>query len=127
MQKVVGSNPISRLPRLIRPNAGKDARRGVFSGEHSRASLSACDALSRPFSSSPSRWLAAAGLHRVHDAGRHQADFISLGDAICRNHESQTRDLETQTIELGRIDSTEKAHRVAGLLRQQADNLAAEA
>ena len=30
MQKVVGSNPISRLPRLIRPSAGKDGRRGVF-------------------------------------------------------------------------------------------------
>ena len=30
MQKVVGSNPISRLPRLIRPGVGKDAPRGVF-------------------------------------------------------------------------------------------------
>ena len=56
-----------------------------------------------------------------------KADFVSLGDAICRNHESRTKDLESQTIELGRIDSNSKAHRVAGLLRQQAENLAAQA
>ncbi len=56
----------------------------------------------------------------------HKADFISLGDAICRNHESRTRDLESQTIDLGRIDSKGKAHRVAGLLRQQGGNLATE-
>ena len=56
-----------------------------------------------------------------------KADFVSLGDAICRNHESRTKDLESQTIELGRIDSTGKAHRVAGLLRQQAENLSAQA
>ena len=71
----------------------------------------------------------------LHDGGRHprdeqpltKADFVSLGDAICRNHESRTKDLESQTIDLGRIDSKDKAHRVAGLLRQQAENLAAEA
>ena len=56
-----------------------------------------------------------------------KADYIALGDVICRNHESRTRDLESQTIELGHIDSKGKAHRVAGLLRQQSDNLAAEA
>ncbi len=50
-----------------------------------------------------------------------------MGDAICRNHESRTKDLESQTIDLGRIDSNAKAHRVAGLLRGQADNLEAEA
>ena len=56
-----------------------------------------------------------------------KADYIALGDVICRNHESRTRDLESQTIELGHIDSKGKAHRVAALLRRQTDNLAAEA
>jgi DNA repair ATPase RecN len=56
-----------------------------------------------------------------------KADFIALGDVICKNHQSRTEDLESQTIDLGRIDSKAKAHQVAGLLRQQADNLAAEA
>ncbi len=56
-----------------------------------------------------------------------KADFVSLADAICRNHESRTKDLESQTVDLGSIDSKEKAHQVAALLRQQADNLTAEA
>ena len=56
-----------------------------------------------------------------------KADFIALGDVICKNHQSRTEDLESQTIDLGRINSKAKAHQVAGLLRQQADNLAAEA
>ncbi len=56
-----------------------------------------------------------------------KAAFISLGDVICRNHDSRTKDLESQTIELGHLDSNAKARQVAGLLRQQADNLAAEA
>jgi hypothetical protein len=56
-----------------------------------------------------------------------KADFIALGDVICKNHQSRTKDLESQTIDLGRLDSKDKAHQVAELLRQQADNLAAEA
>jgi hypothetical protein len=56
-----------------------------------------------------------------------KADFIALGDVICRNHQSRTKDLESQTVDLGRLDSKGKAHRVAELFRQQGDNLAAEA
>jgi hypothetical protein len=56
-----------------------------------------------------------------------KADFIALEDVICRNHQSRTKDLESQTVDLGRLDSKHKAHRVAELLRQQGDNLAAEA
>ena len=56
-----------------------------------------------------------------------KTDYIALGDVICKNHQSRTDDLERQTIDLGRLDSRHKAHRVAELLRQQGDNLAAEA
>jgi hypothetical protein len=56
-----------------------------------------------------------------------KADFIALGDVICKNHRSRTEDLESQAVELGRLDSKRDAHRVAGLLRLQADNLADEA
>ena len=56
-----------------------------------------------------------------------KADFIALGDVICKNHRSRTEDLESQTVDLGRLDSKKKANEVADLLRRQADNLAAEA
>jgi hypothetical protein len=56
-----------------------------------------------------------------------KADYVALGDVICKNHQSRTKDLESQTIDLGRLDSKDKAHRVADLLRRQGDNLAAEA
>ncbi len=56
-----------------------------------------------------------------------KADYIALGDVICKNHQSRTEDLERQTIDLGRLDSKGKAHRAAELLRQQGHNLAAEA
>jgi hypothetical protein len=55
-----------------------------------------------------------------------RADYIALGDVICKNHQSRREDLESQTIDLGRLNSEDKAHRVAGLLRQQSDNLRAE-
>jgi hypothetical protein len=56
-----------------------------------------------------------------------KADYIALGDVICKNHQSRTKDLESQTVDLGRLDSKGKAHQAAELLRQQGDNLAAEA
>ncbi len=56
-----------------------------------------------------------------------KADYIALGDVVCKNHQSRTEDLESQTVDLGRLDSKKKAHQVAGLLRRQGDNLAAEA
>jgi hypothetical protein len=55
-----------------------------------------------------------------------KADYIALADVICRNHESRTQDLESQTAKLGRLNTEAKAHRVAGLLRDESDNLTAE-
>jgi hypothetical protein len=52
---------------------------------------------------------------------------VAVGDAICRNHQSRTRDLESRTIELGALDSPAKAHRAAALLRKQSENLTIEA
>jgi hypothetical protein len=54
-----------------------------------------------------------------------KAEFIAQADAICRNHQSRREDLESQAKELGLLNS-EKAHRVADLLRQASDNLMAE-
>jgi hypothetical protein len=56
-----------------------------------------------------------------------EADYISLGDVICKNHQSRREDLESQTIALGRLNSNSKAHQVAELLRREGDNLTAEA
>jgi hypothetical protein len=58
---------------------------------------------------------------------RPKADFIAVGDVICKNHQSRREDLESQTIGLGRLASEGKAHQVAELLRLQSDNLTAEA
>jgi hypothetical protein len=55
-----------------------------------------------------------------------KADFIGLGDVICKNHQSRREDLESQTIALGRLNSRDKAHQVAELLRQQRSNLVDE-
>jgi hypothetical protein len=68
---------------------------------------------------------AARGVFR--SGGSARTDLIALGDVICKNHRSRTEDLESQTFDLGRLDSKAKAHRVANLLRRQADNLDAEA
>jgi hypothetical protein len=56
-----------------------------------------------------------------------KARYIALGDVICKNHQSRREDLESQTIDLGSLNSKDKAHQVAELLRQQSDNLTAEA
>jgi hypothetical protein len=56
-----------------------------------------------------------------------KARYIALGDSICKNHESRREDLESQTVDLGRVNSNAKAHQVADLLRQQGENLRAEA
>jgi DNA repair ATPase RecN len=62
------------------------------------------------------------------DVGRlSKAGYIQLGDVICKNHQSRREDLESQTIDLGRLNSEAKAHRVAELLRQESENLTAEA
>jgi hypothetical protein len=55
-----------------------------------------------------------------------KADYVAFADVICRNHESRTADLESQTIELGRLDSERSAHQVAEILRQESDNLSDE-
>jgi len=55
-----------------------------------------------------------------------KADYTALGDVICKNHQSRREDLESQTIDLGRLNSEDKAHRVAALLRQESENLTAE-
>jgi hypothetical protein len=55
-----------------------------------------------------------------------KARYIALGDVICKNHQSRREDLESQTVDLGRLTSAAKAHQVAELLRQQSDNLKAE-
>src|SRR4051794_1397748 len=52
--------------------------------------------------------------------------YIALGDVICKNHQSRREDLESQTVDLGRIDTRAKARRVAELLRKESDNLTAE-
>ncbi len=62
-----------------------------------------------------------------HEQPPSKADYVALADVICKNHQSRREDLESQTIDLGRLDSAGKAHRVAGLLRQEGDNLRAEA
>jgi hypothetical protein len=54
------------------------------------------------------------------------ADYIELADTICRNHQSRREDLESQARDLGPLTSPAKAHRVAGLLHEEADNLRAE-
>ena len=55
-----------------------------------------------------------------------KADYIALGDVICKNHQSRREDLESQTLGLGPLSSEGKAHQVADLLRMQSDNLTAE-
>jgi hypothetical protein len=55
-----------------------------------------------------------------------KVEFIAQADAICHNHQSRREDLESQANELGHLNS-EQAHRVADLLRQESDNLMAEA
>jgi hypothetical protein len=55
-----------------------------------------------------------------------KAEFIELGDSICRNHRSRREDLESQVIDLGRLDSGDKARQVATLLRQESSNRRAE-
>jgi hypothetical protein len=91
----------SPLPRLATPWAG--SLRGAFN----------------PGSVGPLAWMDNQPLPK--------ADCIALGDVVCKHHQSRRDDLESQTIDLGRLNSKGRAHRVAGLLRQQSDNLAAEA
>lgn len=55
-----------------------------------------------------------------------KSDYLSLADAICRNHRSRQTDLEDQAAELGPISSPAKAHQIADLLRKEADNRMAE-
>jgi hypothetical protein len=55
-----------------------------------------------------------------------KADYIALGDVICKNHQSRREDLESQATDLGPLTSPAKAHRVADLLHKEAGNLRAE-
>src|SRR5690349_8678805 len=129
MQKVVGSNPISRLPRLTRPTGL--GLRGV----------SSCGA-----SFCPVRGLVPIGLIALLATGcgggsgstttashgqasfgpRAKADYIEVADAICRNHQSRREDLESQARELGPITSQANADRIAALLRKESRNRRAE-
>jgi hypothetical protein len=134
MQKVVGSNPISRLPRLVRPAGRTPSGRFLF---RNRGSTSVWCV----------RYVVPAVLLMVlvavgcgggstkteteSDTQREvgppsKADYIQVADVICRNHQSRREDLESQTIDLGRIDTRAKARRVAVLLRQESENLTAE-
>jgi hypothetical protein len=56
-----------------------------------------------------------------------KAHYIEVADVICSNHRSRREDLESQARALGAITSSASARRVAGLLRQEADNLRDEA
>jgi hypothetical protein len=55
-----------------------------------------------------------------------EADYIAVGDAICKNHQSRREDLESQAGELGPIVSAGQAHRIAALLRKESANRLAE-
>jgi hypothetical protein len=63
---------------------------------------------------------------QLDDRPPSEADYIALGDTICKNHQSRREDLESQASDLGRISSEEEAHRIAELLRQERDNRLAE-
>jgi hypothetical protein len=56
-----------------------------------------------------------------------KADYIAVGDTICKNHQSRREDLESQAGDLGRISSEDEAHQIAELLRQEGDNRLAQA
>lgn len=55
-----------------------------------------------------------------------RTEYIEVADTICRNHRSRREDLESQAADLGPLDSADKAHRAADLLRQESSNLQAE-
>src|SRR4051794_15287944 len=133
MQKVVGSNPISRLPRLTRPAGRKPS--GRFQSIRRRVPcfevrtvvlwavlvalvVSGCGGGSSP----------TAPQHETRSTVRSpsRADYIELADTICANHRSRREDLESQARDLGPIDSRGKAHRIADLLRRESKNRLAE-
>jgi hypothetical protein len=53
-------------------------------------------------------------------------DYVERADAICRNHQSRQADLESQAADLGPINSEDKAHQIADLLREESANHRAE-
>jgi hypothetical protein len=55
-----------------------------------------------------------------------RADYVERADAICHNHQSRREDLVSQASDLGPLTSKAKAHRVAGLLREESSNRRAE-
>ncbi len=105
MQKVVGSNPISRLPRLVVIAVLVAlAAGGCGSGSGETTTRSGTRTGTQPI----------------------RADFISLADTICANHRSRREDLESQARELGPITSARQGQRIAALLREEAANRRAE-
>jgi hypothetical protein len=105
MQKVVGSNPISRLPRpLVIAVLVALAAGGCGSGSGETTTRSETRTGTQPT----------------------RADFVSLADTICANHRSRREDLESQARELGPITSARQARRIAALLREEAANRRAE-
>jgi hypothetical protein len=56
-----------------------------------------------------------------------KAHYVEVADVICTNHQSRREDLESQARDVGAITDRASARRVAGLLRQEADNLRHEA
>ena len=134
MQKVVGSNPISRLPRLVRPAGRMPSGRFPFRNRRSTSfgcvrcvlSLALLMVFVAVGCGGESTNTETQSDTQTEVGPPSKADYIRLADAICKNHQSRREDLESQTIDLGRIDTRAKARRVAGLLRQESDNLRAE-
>ena len=55
-----------------------------------------------------------------------RAGYIERADVTCKNHASRREDLESQARDLGQLNSNEKAHQVAQLLRKESANRKAE-
>ena len=109
MQKVVGSNPISRFSSSMLYLALLALLSSLL--------VSGCGGGSGK-TTTPD----ATQLNERPPTSR----YLSVADAICRNHRSRQNDLESQAAELGPITSPKQAHRIADLLRQEARNRTAE-
>ena len=115
MQKVVGSNPISRSASI----ASLDWVRRLA------LVLALIPVVAAGCGGGSTETTTRAG-PQLHGGPLAKADFIDLADAICRNHQSRREDLESQATDLGRLNSEGKAHAIAALLRQESSNRKAE-
>ena len=106
MQKVVGSNPISRLPRLFL----LAVLVALAAGGCGNGSGKTTTRTPTPTQVGPS-----------------ETEAVALADTICRNHQSRREDLESQAADLGPVTSRATAHRIGALLRKESRNRRAEA